>query len=130
MRKKVNNKLLKLETEGVIEDVTEEATPWISPIVVLPEKNEQIRICVDMRSASKVIGRIRYPTPTIKNLMINLKDAATFTKLDLLSALHQLELTPGSRSITTFQSDSCIKRFTRLMSGINSAQEELQYDTF
>jgi hypothetical protein len=43
------------------------------------------------------------------------------------SAFHQIELTQDSRYITAFQSDARIKRFTRLMFGVNSASEELQH---
>ena len=42
-----------------------------------------------------------------------------FSKLDLMSAFHQLELIPESRSITTFQTETGIKRFTRLNFGVN-----------
>ena len=41
------------------------------------------------------------------------------------SAYHQLA--PESRYITAFQSDTRIKRFTRLIFGVNSASEELQH---
>ena len=127
LREKVNKEISKLERQGIIEDVTNEATPWISPIVVVPKADGRIRVCLDMRVANKAISRIRYPTPTIDDLMINLRGAKVFSKLDLLSAFHQLELSPESRSITTFTSDTRIKRFTRLIFGANSAQEELQH---
>lgn len=39
-----------------------------------------------MRAANQRIDGIRYPTPAADDLMINLKDAAIFTKLDFLSA--------------------------------------------
>ena len=126
MREKVKTELLKLEKEGIIESVTNEATPWISPMVIVPKSNGDIRICIDMRAANKAIGRTRFPTPTLDDVIIKLKDAAVFSKLDLQSAFHQLELTPDSRSITTFQTETEIKRFTRLIFGVNSAQEELQ----
>ena len=59
--------------------------------------------------------------------MISLKDAAIFTILDLLSVFHQVELTPNSFLITNFQSGSRIKRFIRLIFGINSSQKDLQH---
>ena len=59
--------------------------------------------------------------------MIKLKGAKVFTKLDLTSAFYQLELTPDSRMITAFQTDTRIKRFKRLIFGANSASEELQH---
>ena len=50
-----------------------------------------------------------------------------FTKLDLKSAFLQLELSNDSRSITTFQSDTRLKRFKWLIFGVNFSHEELQY---
>lgn len=126
IREQVQAELSKLEECGIIESVTDEATPWISPMVIVPKNNGKIRICIDMRAANKAIGRTRFPTPTLDDVMIKLRDAKVFSKLDLLSAFHQLELTPESRSITTFQTETGIKRFKRLNFGVNSAQEELQ----
>lgn len=43
------------------------------------------------------------------------------------SAFHQFELFPESRSITTFQCDSRLKRYCRLNFGVNSTQEKIQH---
>ena len=83
--------------------------------------------CIDMRVANKAIGQTRYPTPNNDDIMIKLKNAALFSKLDLTSVFHQLELTPNFRFITTFQTETRLKRFKRLNFGVNSAQEELQH---
>ena len=45
----------------------------------------------------------------------------------MASAFHQIELDQDSRFITAFQSDTRIKRFKRLIFGVNSAAEELQH---
>ena len=103
-------------------------TPWLNPLVIVPKGEDQIRLCVAMRAANKAITRTRYPTPTVDDLMmIKLKGANVFTKLDLTSAFYQLELTPDSRMITAFQTDTRIKRFKHLIFGANSAPEELQH---
>ncbi|CAB4016472.1 Retrovirus-related Pol poly from transposon, partial [Paramuricea clavata] len=50
IRKQVEDALKALEKEDVIERVSEnEATPWVSPIVVVPKKDGGVRICGDMR---------------------------------------------------------------------------------
>ena len=116
LREKVKCELERLEQEDIIEDVTSEPTPWLSPLVVVPKANsESIRLCLDMRKANTAIGRTGYPTPTVENLLIKLN-----------SAFYQLELSPESRYITAFQSEDRIKRFKRLIFGANSASEELQ----
>lgn len=117
----------KLEKAGIIEDVTNTPTPWLNPLVCVPKSDGGIRLCVDMRCANKAVKRTRYPTPTIDDLKAKLKGAILFSKLDMRSAFHQLELSRDSRYITAFQSDTKIKQFTRLIFGINSASEELQH---
>ena len=91
-----------------------------------PKRND-LRLCVDIYSANKVVTRTRFPTLTVDDLHVKLKGASVFTKLDLSSAFHQVELDESSRYITAFQSDTKIKRYTRLISGVISAAEELQH---
>ena len=126
LRKKVNIELERLERAGIIEDVTNLPTPWLNPLVVVPKGEEDVRICLDMRCANKAITRTRFPTPTVDDLLVKLKGSAVFTKLDLKSAFHQLELDETSRHMTAFQTDTKVKRYTRLIFGANSAAEELQ----
>lgn len=45
LRKKVEQELHKLEQQDIIEKV-EGPTPWVSPLVVIPKKNGDVRICV------------------------------------------------------------------------------------
>ena len=45
----------------------------------------------------------------------------------MASAFNQIELDQDSRFITALQSDTRIKRFKRLIFGVNSAAEELQH---
>lgn len=56
LREKVEKELERFEKLDIIEKV-EGPTDWISPIVVAPKKNGEIRICVDMRKANEAIKR-------------------------------------------------------------------------
>ena len=125
LRKKVEQELHKLEQQDIIERV-EGPTPWVSPLVVIPKKNGDVRICVDMRMANEAIKRERHPTPTIDDLIHTLNGATVFSKLDLRSGYHQLTLTPESRSITTFATHKGLRRYKRLNFGTNSASEIFQ----
>ncbi|XP_057292552.1 uncharacterized protein K02A2.6-like [Hydractinia symbiolongicarpus] len=127
LRKRVNAEIAKMEKAGIIEDVTNEATPWLNPLVIVPKPEEGVRICLDMREANKAINRTRYPTATVEDLKIKLSGSKVFTKLDMRSAFHQLELSEDSRPITAFQSETGIKRYTRLIFGVNSASKEMQH---
>ena len=54
LRKKVEKELEHLEEQGIIEKV-EDPTPWVSPLVIIPKRNNDIRLCVDMRMANKAM---------------------------------------------------------------------------
>ncbi|KAI8513647.1 hypothetical protein Bbelb_079710 [Branchiostoma belcheri] len=126
MRKQVENELKELEKQDIIERV-DGPTPWVSPIVVVPKpKTNSIRICIDMREANKAIQRERHVTPTIDDLIHDLNGATHFSHLDLRSGYHQLELHPDSRNVTTFATHVGLRRYKRLIFGINAASEIFQ----
>lgn len=93
----------RLERLDIIEKI-DGPTPWVSPIVVAPKpkKPEEIRICVDMRQVNTAIKRERHITPTIDDVILDLNGSRVFSKLDLNSGYHQVELAPDSRNLTTF----------------------------
>ncbi|XP_064479163.1 uncharacterized protein K02A2.6-like [Ornithodoros turicata] len=127
LRKKVEAELDRLLALDIIE-VAEGATPWVSPIVIVPKPRnpEEIRLCLDMRCANKAIVRERHVCPTVDDIITTLNGATTFTKLDLRNGYHQLELDPESRVITTFATHVGLFRYKRLMFGINTAAEIFQ----
>lgn len=125
IRKKVEKELSSLEQQGIIEKV-DGPTPWVSPLVVIPKKDGNVRICVDMRMANRAIKRERHPMPTMDDLTHTLNGATVFSKLDLRKGYHQLTLAPESRYITTFATHKGLWRYNRLNFGTNSASEIFQ----
>lgn len=117
--------LRQLEELDIIESVSG-PTLWVSPIVVVPKGFGQVRICVDMREANKAVKQEMHVMPTIDDLVADFNGATVFTKLDLWSGYHQVELAPESRHITTFSTHVGLQRYKRLMFGINSASEIFQ----
>ena len=80
-----------------------------------------------MRHANTGIGRNYFPTPTIDDLIFKLKGTKYFTKWDVNSSFHQLELYKDSRYITAFQTEYRTKRFKRLIFGLISPSEHTQH---
>ena len=54
MRQKVSEALDQLGRDGIIEKVVD-ATPWVSPLVVIPTKDGDVRLWVDMRLPNQAI---------------------------------------------------------------------------
>ena len=125
VRDDVEKELERLERLDIIEKV-DGPTPWISPIVVVPKKSGEVRICIDMREANKAIKREKHLVPTIDDLIADLNGATHFSSLDLSSGYHQLELSPESRYVTTFSTHVGLRRYKRLPFGVNAASEMFQ----
>ena len=111
-----------MHKQDIIERV-EGPTPYVSPLVVIPKKDGDVRLCVDMCLPNKAIQRERHPTPTVDDLITSLNGATMFSKLDLRSGYHQLQLAPESCYITTFATHKGLWRYKRLNFGTNSASE-------
>jgi hypothetical protein len=79
-----------------------------------------------MRQPNRAILRERHLTPTIDDLIHDLNVATVFSKIDLNSGYHQLELAPESRYITTFSTHRGLRSYTRLNFGTSSAAEVFQ----
>ena len=128
LRQKVETELVQLKNADIIEDVTGEPTPWVSPIVVVRKNKDpnQVRLCIDMRQANKAIERTRYPLPCLDDLIQDLNGSNYFCKLDMNKAFLQFELDEASRYITTFATHKGLHRFKCLNFGTSSASEELQ----
>ncbi|GFN99204.1 Gag-Pol protein [Plakobranchus ocellatus] len=99
----------------------------MSQIVVVPKKSGGVRLCVDMREANKAIKRERQPMPTIEDMINDLDGSTVFSHIDLQQTFHQLELDGESRFITTFSTHVGLRRFKRLMFGVNAAPEIFQH---
>ena len=125
LRDKLEKKLDELVDLDVIEKA-EGPTPWISPVVVVPKPNGDLRLCVDMRQANCAIVRERHPIPTVDEILHDLNGSTVFTKLDIKWAFHQVELSEKSRPITTFVTHKGLFRYKRLMFGISCAPEMYQ----
>ena len=125
MREKVSNEFEMLRQQDIGEDVKDEPTPWISPIVVVPKNHDKtkIRLCIDMREANKAIERTCYPSPSLEDLINVLQGSKLDCKLDMNNAFLQFELDSASREITTFTIHEGFHRFKRSNFGTNTASE-------
>ena len=98
LRDRLTKKLKDSESLSVIEKV-EGPSNWVSPVIIVPKLENNIRLCVDMCRANTAISRVRYPIPTIDEILHDLNQSKVFSKLGMKWAYHQIELEPNSRDI-------------------------------
>lgn len=97
----VEEQLKKMENKGVISRVRQQ-TSWCSPVVVVPKKNGDVRICVDYTSLIKSVLREYHPIPSVEPVLATLGQVRIFSHLDAYSGFYQIKLHPESTLLTTF----------------------------
>ena len=114
----IEKEISKLIQDDIIEEI--DSSPYLSPIVVVP-KGDGIRLCVDYKKINQHIVIDQHPLPTADEIFAHLSGAKYFSKLDLKSAYHQLEIREESRDLTAFTSHVGQFRYKRLPFGLANA---------
>ena len=83
--------------------ITPSESPWAAPILfVSKEGGKSLRICVDFRDLNALTIRDRFPLPRLDLLLHKAAEAKIFSKLDLASGYHQIEVEPRHTHLTAF----------------------------
>ncbi|KAL5017541.1 hypothetical protein ScPMuIL_007130 [Solemya velum] len=122
---KVEVELKRMESLGVISPV-DEPTDWCAGLVVVPKKNNTVRLCIDLTELNKSVRRENHQLPSTEDTLHKLSGAKVFSKLDANSGFWQVQLAKSSRLLTTFITPFGRYCFNRLPFGISSAPEYFQ----
>ena len=78
-------------------------SPAGAPILFVPKKDKELRLCVDYRGLNKLTIKNRYPLPLICEILDRLAGAKVYTKLDLKDAYHRIRIRRGDEWKTAFR---------------------------
>ncbi|GBG60534.1 hypothetical protein CBR_g8558 [Chara braunii] len=74
-----------------------------APVLFVRKKNKDLRLCIDYKKLNVQTIKNAGPLPRIDDLLERLGDAKYFSKLDLKSGYHQIEIQPRDRYKTAFK---------------------------
>ena len=126
LRERVKDELCRMETNGIIQKVTE-PTDWVNSMhAVEKPKTGKLRIVLDPKSLNENIRRPHYPMQTLEDVTTRLTGAKYFSTLDITHAYWSVKLDEESSYLTTFSTPFGRWRFLRLPFGIKSSQDIFQ----
>ena len=89
MRKEVEKQI-----EGMLEQniIIKSASPFASPIVLVPKKNKQWRMAVDYRKLNALTKKSVYFLPHIQDSLDLMSGKTIYSTFDLASGFHQIDM--------------------------------------
>ena len=97
-----------------------------APVLFAPKKDGRLRLCVDYRALNLQTIRDRFPTPTAQDLIARTRGAKLFSKVDLHSGFHQLNIRPQDRHKTAFVTPDGQYEFVSSPFGLSSTPSAFQ----
>ncbi|GBG90554.1 hypothetical protein CBR_g50897 [Chara braunii] len=107
-------------------------SPYGAPVLFVRKKNTDLRLCIDYRKLNAQTIKNVGPFPRIDDLLERLGGAKYFSKLDLKSGYHQIEIQPRDRYKTEFKTcrtlDEHLKHLRAVLERLHIAKYKANCD--
>ncbi|GKC46411.1 putative reverse transcriptase domain-containing protein, partial [Tanacetum coccineum] len=98
--KELSDQLKELLEKGFIRP---SSSTWGAPVLFVKKKDGSFRMCIDYCELNKLTVKNRYPLPRIDDLFDQLQGSSVYSKIDMLSGYHQLQIREEDIPITDFR---------------------------
>nr|XP_011463527.1 PREDICTED: uncharacterized protein LOC105351276 [Fragaria vesca subsp. vesca] len=116
-------KELKVQLQELVDKgfIRPSMSPWGAPVLFVKKKDCTMRLCIDYRKLNQVTVKNKYPLPRIDDLFDQLRGAKVFSKIDLRSGYHQLQIRDSNIAKTAFRSRYGHYEFVVMPFGLTNA---------
>ncbi|GBG78872.1 hypothetical protein CBR_g28587 [Chara braunii] len=107
---------------------------WIRPsefefgahVLFVPKKGGKLRMCIDYRGLNRITKKNAYPLPRIDDLLDAAGGCKVFSKINLKSSYHQIEVDPSDQHKTTFKTRDRLYEFIVMPFDLTNAPATFQ----
>ncbi|UYV66076.1 K02A2.6-like, partial [Cordylochernes scorpioides] len=101
-------------------------SPWAFPVVMVPKKDGNKRMCIDYRRLNEITLDDRQPLPHIQDMFDRLHGSRFFSTLDVAWGYWQIEMDPQSIQKTAFVTNDGHYEFLMMPFGLKNAASTFQ----
>ena len=119
----IEKHISKMLDAGVVQ---ESASPWASPVVIVPKKDGSLRLCINYRKLNNITVKNCYPLPNIDDIITYLGQAKYLSCLDLKSGYWQMAMNKGDKEKTAFVTHQGLYEFNVMPFDLTNAPSVFQ----
>ncbi|GBG80510.1 hypothetical protein CBR_g30971 [Chara braunii] len=97
-----------------------------APVLFVTKKGGKLRMCIDYRGLNRITRKNAYPLSRIDDLLDPAGGCKVFSKIDLKSGYHRIEVDPSDQHKTAFKTRDGLYEFIVMPFGLTNAPTTFQ----